>query len=585
MAKEIKIAKGQHLSDVMEMIPSNVILNKRITGCGATTLEITSARDSIIIEPNVPVIVCKAAKHRNVFPVYEKVSAEAVKEYLQHSIGDYRKIVTTPEGYATKLKPALKELVPNYHQRYFLLFDECEKIIQDVDYRGDIHLPVNDFFAFDNKAMVSATPIMPRDPRFKQQSFEMLEINPTFDYKPRINLEVTNNTMNALGALIEEKRKDVCIFINSTDTIYRVIRSLGLQDRCKVFCSDKSVKKLRERGFRQAYQELQELGEINFFTSRFYSAVDIELEHKPTVVMLSDVIHAPFSSIDPATEVIQAIGRFRNGVAGAWHITNTNPKLKCITPASLEDRLIEHEYVYNYINAMQPQTLNHNNAKNQALNGMEHKRFVDENGNRHHFMWDNAHDDERIKSYYLGTRCLYKAYDSAPLVVEKREWYSTLSDSDRMRRESTTLTKPKRWEEILKQARKIYEAKGCKATEDEIVAQLGESYREMVHAIYTIGAREVMRLNYNERAIVEAVKHKEHFDDVRMRAAADVYSLLNERDVETVKTINETMTEILKVHGIKPIGRVDRRYIELFFRVADMKRGGERCFVLMEKRL
>ena len=107
----------------------------------------------------------------------------------------------------------------------------------------------------------------------------------------------------------------------------------------------------------------------------------------------------------------------------------------------------------------------------------------------------------------------------------------------------------------------------------------------MVHAIYTIGAREVMRLNYNERAIVEAVKHKEHFDEVRMRAAADVYSLLNERDVETVKTINETMTEILKVHGIKPIGRVDRRYIELFFRVVDIKRGGERCFVLMEKRL
>ena len=96
MAEKIDIAKGQHLSDVMDMIPSNVILNKRITGCGATTLEITSARDSIIIEPNVPVIVGKAAKHRNVFPVYEKVSAEAVKEYLRHSIGDYRKIVTTP---------------------------------------------------------------------------------------------------------------------------------------------------------------------------------------------------------------------------------------------------------------------------------------------------------------------------------------------------------------------------------------------------------------------------------------------------------------------------------------------------------
>ena len=114
MAKEIKIAKDQHLADVMDQIPSNVILNKQITGCGATTLEINSARNSIIIEPNVPVIVGKAAKHKDVFPVYEKVSADAVKQYLQRHIDGYRKIVTTPEGYATKVKPALAEIAGNY---------------------------------------------------------------------------------------------------------------------------------------------------------------------------------------------------------------------------------------------------------------------------------------------------------------------------------------------------------------------------------------------------------------------------------------------------------------------------------------
>ncbi len=582
--RSIPIHRGQHLADVMDAIPSNVILNKRITGCGATTLEINSARNSIIIEPNVPVIEGKAAKHRNICPVYEKVSADAVKMYLRRTTDGYKKIVTTPEGYATKVKPALEEIVSNYHSEYFMLFDECEKIIQDVDYRGDIHLPVNDFFRFDNKAMVSATPIMPCDPRFVEQNFEKLEINPTYDYKPRINLQVTNNTMDALGALIEEERKDVCIFINSTDTIYRVINTLGLQDRCKVFCSDKSVKKLRERGFRQASQDLQELGEINFFTSRFYSAVDIELEYKPTVVMLSDVIHAPFSSVDPATEVIQAIGRFRNGTKEAWHITNTNPRLKCITPQSLEDRLIEHEQVYTYINAMQPQTLNHNNAKNQALNGMEHKRFVDETGNRHHFMWDNAHDDERIKTYYLCSSFLQTAYSNAPLVVEKREWYSTLSDSDRMRRESETLTKPKRWQEIIRQTRKVYESKACRATENEVVAILGNEFREMIHAIYIIGARAIIDLKYNERAIAEAVKKTEHFAEVRKTLADDVYGLMSVGDIEKVETINSVMAELLEIHRITPIGRVDRRYIELFFKIEDVKQRGERHFKLLAKR-
>ena len=46
---------------------------------------------------------------------------------------------------------------------YFLLLDECEKTIQDVGYRRDIYLPVEDFFRFKNKAMVSATPILPSE--------------------------------------------------------------------------------------------------------------------------------------------------------------------------------------------------------------------------------------------------------------------------------------------------------------------------------------------------------------------------------------------------------------------------------------
>lgn len=584
MAEKILIAKGQHLADVMDAIPSNVIFNKVITGCGATTLEINAARNSIIIEPNVPVIEGKAAKHKDICPVYEKVSLDAVKQYLRRSADGYRKIVTTPEGYATKVKPALEEIVSNYHSEYFMLFDECEKIIQDVDYRGDIHLPVDDFFKFDGKAMVSATPIWPRDPRFNKQGFEWMKVEPTYDYKPRIKLCVTNNTMEALGRLIDAKRRNICIFINSTDTIFRVIEGLHLQERCKVFCSDKSVKKLRERGFTKAYQNLQELADINFFTSRFYSAVDIELDFRPAVVLLSDVVHAPFSSVDPATEVIQAIGRFRNGVAGAWHITNTNPKIRCITPESLEDKLVAHEQVYKYISTMTLDTLSHKNAQEQALNGMEHKRFVTTTGERFHFMWDNAHDDERIKTYYLGTQRLYAAYDSAPLVVEKNEWHTTLSDTDRMHRESPSLTKPKRWQEIIRQARKVYESLGCNATEDEIIVHLGEQYRDMVHAIYTIGVREIVNLKFNERTIAEAVKQSEHFNEVRKRAASDVYALMREGEVETVKNINDTMKMILDDLCITPIGRVDRRYIALFFAVEDVKRNGERCFLLKRRR-
>ena len=57
IVREFEINKGEWLSDVIKEIPTNTILNKTMTGCGATTLEINAARHSIIIEPNVPVIV------------------------------------------------------------------------------------------------------------------------------------------------------------------------------------------------------------------------------------------------------------------------------------------------------------------------------------------------------------------------------------------------------------------------------------------------------------------------------------------------------------------------------------------------
>lgn len=169
--KELNIKKGEWLSDVIKEIPTNTILNKTMTGCGATTLEINAARNSIIIEPNVPVIVGKKAQHSFLFAVYEGTSKEDVKAYLAGESDGYRKIITTPEGFDKKVLPAMYETDTPIFEDYFLLFDECEKTIQDVGYRGDIYLPVEDFFRFKNKAMVSATPIVPSDPRFAEQGF------------------------------------------------------------------------------------------------------------------------------------------------------------------------------------------------------------------------------------------------------------------------------------------------------------------------------------------------------------------------------------------------------------------------------
>lgn len=585
MAENIKIAKGQHLADVMDQIPSNVILNKQITGCGATTLEINAARNSIIIEPNVPVIVGKASKHPNVFPVYEKVTFEDVEAYLQKQIDGYRKIVTTPEGYDKKVKPALSKHIKNYKESFFLLFDECEKIIQDVDYRGDIYLPVDDFFSFSSKAMVSATPIIPRDPRFEEQGFTICKVMPDYDFRHKVNLRITNNTVVILRELLKHRKSEICIFINSTDTIHRIIRTLGLQDNCKVFCSEKSVKKLRAQGFMNAEQNLQDLADVNFFTSRFYSAVDIELEYKPTVVLLTDVIHAPFSSIDPATEVIQAIGRFRQGVKDVWHISNTNPGMPYYSGSQLEAKLQSQENVYLQVARIAPQNGWEHDAKQNALNGMPYKRFVTTSGNKNYFMWDNAHDDERIKYYYTNASRLIEAYNRAPLIVNTKEWYRTLTDSDRLHRESETITKPKRWQTIIDQVQRLKDSSDGKISEEDITNELGVQFKDMVHAIRVIGPKRIEILKYNDRQIVDDVKKTEHFSLVRKELKESVYELYAEGMTEKVDEVNAMMKILLEEREITPIGRVDRRYVELFFEIEDSKIKGIRHFRFIRRTL
>jgi len=103
--KNLSINKGSWLSGVMKEIPTNTILNKVMTGCGATTLEINAARHSIIIEPNVPVIIGKKAQHDFLFAVYEGTTREDVKAYLAGEEDGYRKIITTPHGLDQRPRP------------------------------------------------------------------------------------------------------------------------------------------------------------------------------------------------------------------------------------------------------------------------------------------------------------------------------------------------------------------------------------------------------------------------------------------------------------------------------------------------
>ena len=91
--RDIRISKNingdiPYLTEVLPMIPTNtIILYKKLTGLGATYGELKAKRNSIIIEPNKPVISgkCKDPKHKddNLFGVFEGVYTDNIIAYIE----------------------------------------------------------------------------------------------------------------------------------------------------------------------------------------------------------------------------------------------------------------------------------------------------------------------------------------------------------------------------------------------------------------------------------------------------------------------------------------------------------------------
>ena len=98
--------------------------------------------DSVIIEPNVPVIEGKMKKHPQILGVFEGVTTEDIIDFLNTNYNDgYLKIMTTPESFP-KVRSAMVQTHTDMHGEWFMLFDECERTIQDAGYRGSITLPM-----------------------------------------------------------------------------------------------------------------------------------------------------------------------------------------------------------------------------------------------------------------------------------------------------------------------------------------------------------------------------------------------------------------------------------------------------------
>ncbi|CCX76648.1 DEAD/DEAH box helicase family protein [Parabacteroides johnsonii] len=585
--------KIQYLTEVLPMIPANTILYKTLTGLGATYGELKADRNSIIIEPNVPVIVgkCNDPKHKgdNLFGVYEGVYTEDVIKYLEKSADKKTKILTTPESFH-KVKDAFELMDMDIYGTCFLLFDECHKIVKDADYRSDITLPFDDFFLFNEKALVSATPISFSDPRFESQKFQTIKIEPTFEYKLPIKLIHTNNVLEQLKRELDKLDTTICFFINSTDMIHSFIKQLDIENESTVFCAKKSVEKLKSKKFKQAFEQWSksQMKKYNFFTSRFYNALDIELEIKPTVIMISEVYFSEYSMIDPHTDAIQAIGRFRNGVNSVYHIFNTNPNLPVRTKEEVDIYLQVSKEVYNKIKTFYDCATSEEarNAYREALKVLPFNKMLDKEGRENFFAIDNYVDEALLKSSYNEKEELIASYKRNPLFdLDVESAYFPFGDFERLKKESKYASLKDKRKEVVHQLELL---KGDDET--EMIRNYKNELRQADPFIYEayeeIGKEMIESLDYSVKRIKEAMILKQYRE--KTEGTEFIQLIKNSFKVGqryTKKYIKEELTRIYALTGVTPQKTITGQSIIEFFHVKEINTGGSRKFLLVESKI
>jgi len=178
------------------------------------------------------------------------------------------------------------------------------------------------------------------------------------------------------------------------------------------------------------------LAQYTFFTSRFFSAVDIDLQTTPAIVIISDLFYATHSMIDPHTEAIQIIGRFRKGTSAIIHVSNFNPDINYKTPEQLQNYLNGCHDVYIQLKRLF-QTATGEGVREtlkEALERITYAKYIDEDDNKKHFAIDNYFDEEKVKSYYIHPFNLKQAYiDTGYFTVKHQHRELPLGDEDRLR--------------------------------------------------------------------------------------------------------------------------------------------------------
>lgn len=324
------VPQGLKIGKIFDRMPYGII-NKTITGLGATTLEIeTPKRSSIIVVPTKTLAYSKSRKANEKFgegysmyigsPIGESksnVTLNSVRKYIEaKKQGDVQKFIVVADSLPILIN-FLGKLEIDVYSNYFLMVDEIDTLQLDSSYRPKLEIVVDYYFKFDfnNRALVSATLIPFSNPKLSKESSLRIE----WQKQPirKIRLQYSNYIEDAavseINNLLQTTNDKILIAYNSLDGIFNIIDQLDIsKDECGILCSERSSDKVAyyKDNSDKAIDENGILSnKVTFMTCAYFAGIDIQDQCHLITISSKNTAYTYLS----AGKMAQIAGRCRQG--------------------------------------------------------------------------------------------------------------------------------------------------------------------------------------------------------------------------------------------------------------------------------
>lgn len=337
-----------YLKDVFTTTPYGLIKKNR-TGVGATTLELSSPRNSIVVVPTRALAYNKAVSSKiegeenkyKILYVGGRIAGFNVptpSTYIADSSIEYKKFIVVADSFPR----LLKDIGEDNYKDYFLMIDEIDSYQYDCIYRPNMEDVIDYYFQFPptQRCLVSATVNSFSNKQIEEEP--IINVQFSQPLSRNIKLFYTDDTNIRLKKTIEDihynhPNDKILVAYNSIKSCLVVINSLEevLKKECAMLCSAKNENIIP---YYHEIVENQLPKQISFMTCTYFVGIDItERFH------LISVINSKKTYTILTTDKLQQIAgrcRHNDGVLSETIIYSTKVPIENFSPIEISKKVL-----------------------------------------------------------------------------------------------------------------------------------------------------------------------------------------------------------------------------------------------------